>query len=424
MVCHQHCGHFFASAGRAYIGRQAAMSFRKNQNQTSKIDKAAYAIAYARPAPGPGRLLVDVTYQNTGTPGSGIARVVDRILEAFKQRSDIGMEIVPMAAVAGQPHYKVAGNYCRRLGFRPAMQDDAVIDLRSGDYFLSLDLNHLIGDQAAFIERLHALGGQSCGVVYDILPIQRPDWFPKGIDAHHRRWLEVMIKLDRIACISRTVANDLEAHLRVAQAGANQLKISSFHLGCDSPAVPAGELPAGFQERPTFLLVSLLNPRKGQLQTLRAFDLLWEQGLDVNLAFAGRDGWGAEVIVQAMTSHREFGRRLYWFNGPGDGKLELMYRNCTGVIVASEGEGFGLPVVEALQHSKPVLVRDLPVLREVGGDQVSYFNGLAAADLALALKAWIGAIAAGEAFADPDYKPLRWRDSADELLKIMGLGRQ
>jgi glycosyltransferase involved in cell wall biosynthesis len=398
------------------------MSFRSKAKRAGDIDAAAISVAYSRPAPGPGRLLVDVTYQNTDAPGSGIARVVDRILAAFKQRTDIGMEIVPVAAINGHPHYRAAGNYCRKLGFQPATQQDSVIDLRSGEYFLSLDLNHMISEQAAFIDRLHALGGQSCGVVYDLLPIRRPDWFPKGIDEQHRRWFDIMCSLDRLACISRAVAGEVEERCRTEQYGRKQPQIGSFHLGCDLPAAPSGALPAGFDDRPTFLLVSLLNPRKGQMQTLQAFDLLWKRGVDANLVFAGRDGWGADAIVEAMTSHSEFGKRLFWFNGPTDGALELMYQHCSGVIVASEGEGFGLPVVEALQHRKPVLARDIPVLREVGGGRISYFSGMTAADLASALSSWIEAVSSGKIIVDPDFKPLRWSESAGQLLSIMRLG--
>jgi glycosyltransferase involved in cell wall biosynthesis len=42
------------------------------------------------------------------------------------------------------------------------------------------------------------------------------------------------------------------------------------------------------------------------------------------------------------------------------------------VLVTSEAEGFGLPVIEALACGAPVVASDLPVLREVGGDAVTY----------------------------------------------------
>jgi glycosyltransferase involved in cell wall biosynthesis len=52
--------------------------------------------------------------------------------------------------------------------------------------------------------------------------------------------------------------------------------------------------------------------------------------------------------------------------------LAALYRRADVVLVTSEREGFGLPVVEALAAGTPVVATDLPVLREVGADVVSY----------------------------------------------------
>ena len=52
--------------------------------------------------------------------------------------------------------------------------------------------------------------------------------------------------------------------------------------------------------------------------------------------------------------------------------LAAVYRRASLVLLPSESEGFGLPVVEALASGTPVLASDLPVLREVGGHVASY----------------------------------------------------
>jgi glycosyltransferase involved in cell wall biosynthesis len=52
--------------------------------------------------------------------------------------------------------------------------------------------------------------------------------------------------------------------------------------------------------------------------------------------------------------------------------LAGLYRRARGVLVTSEAEGFGLPVIEALACGAPVVASDLPVLREVGGEVVTY----------------------------------------------------
>jgi glycosyltransferase involved in cell wall biosynthesis len=55
--------------------------------------------------------------------------------------------------------------------------------------------------------------------------------------------------------------------------------------------------------------------------------------------------------------------------------LLALYRNTALLLMTSDREGFGLPVVEALSAGIPVVARDLPVLREVGGEAVTYLAG-------------------------------------------------
>jgi glycosyltransferase involved in cell wall biosynthesis len=53
-------------------------------------------------------------------------------------------------------------------------------------------------------------------------------------------------------------------------------------------------------------------------------------------------------------------------------ELAAVYRRCAFVLLPSEAEGFGLPVIEAMACGAPVLVSDLAVLHEVGGQEASY----------------------------------------------------
>ena len=58
----------------------------------------------------------------------------------------------------------------------------------------------------------------------------------------------------------------------------------------------------------------------------------------------------------------------------GLSRLELadLYRRAAAVLVPSEAEGFGLPVIEALACGAAVVASDIPVLREVGGPAAAY----------------------------------------------------
>ena len=53
-------------------------------------------------------------------------------------------------------------------------------------------------------------------------------------------------------------------------------------------------------------------------------------------------------------------------------QLVELYRGASLVLLPSDAEGFGLPIIEALACGTPVVASDIPVLREVGGDAIGY----------------------------------------------------
>jgi glycosyltransferase involved in cell wall biosynthesis len=71
--------------------------------------------------------------------------------------------------------------------------------------------------------------------------------------------------------------------------------------------------------------------------------------------------------------------------GVDDRRLASLYASSAAVIVASEYEGFGWPIIEANAFGTPALCFDIPVLRETGGAANYYFTDSRYADLASTL---------------------------------------
>jgi glycosyltransferase involved in cell wall biosynthesis len=63
---------------------------------------------------------------------------------------------------------------------------------------------------------------------------------------------------------------------------------------------------------------------------------------------------------------------LTQFRGLSRAQIASLYRTASVVVLPSEAEGFGLPVIEALACGAAVVASDIPVLREVGGEAVLY----------------------------------------------------
>jgi glycosyltransferase involved in cell wall biosynthesis len=139
----------------------------------------------------------------------------------------------------------------------------------------------------------------------------------------------------------------------------------------------------------TFLMVGTLEPRKGYAQALEAFEQLWQEGYQCQLVIVGNIGWKAQDLVFQLNDHVEQGQRLFWLQSISDEYLSFLYESATCLLAASEGEGFGLPLIEAAKYKLPVLARDIKVFREVGEDSVDYFSAYSPQELKFAITDWM-----------------------------------
>ena len=165
-------------------------------------------------------------------------------------------------------------------------------------------------------------------------------------------------------------------------------------------------------------MVGTLEPRKGHAQALEAFNQLWAHGVDAALVIVGLPGWMTEVTQRRIRHHDEFGKRLFWYMDASDAMLERLYTSCTALLAPSEGEGFGLPLIEAARHNLPILCRDLPVFREVAGEHAAYFSGLDVDSLAGALQDWLSARRRGAVPVSDGIRRFTWNESARQLMNV------
>ena len=377
----------------------------------------------------PRQLFVDVSELVQRDARTGVQRVTRSILKQLIEQPPAGYTVQPVHASGHRPGYRYARHFTAGfLGIAPAGDDDP-IDYQPDDVFLGLDLlPHILPAQRPFLESLRRDGVQVWCVVYDLLPVLMPSQFPAGADEGHSDWLDAVCAFDGAVCISQAVADELAQWQRAHTAPRlRPFSIGWFHLGADvDSSAPSRGLPddaAAVLEqlalRPTFIGVGTIEPRKRYDQLLAACELLWEQGTDVNLVMLGKQGWMVDEFAQRVLAHGELGRRLFWLNGASDDYLARVYGAADALVAASAGEGFGLPLIEAAQHGVPLIARDLPVFREVGGDNAFYFSGEQPADLAAALRQWLALHEGGAAPSPAGLKWLTWADSRRQLMEVV-----
>jgi glycosyltransferase involved in cell wall biosynthesis len=392
--------------------------------EPSELDIAAIAecIAFNLPADRAKELLLDVSVIVHGDAKSGIQRVVRSLLLELLSNPPENASVRPIYfdETAG---YRYANAFTFRISGQPAfVGEDDIVEFHQDDTYLALDLNaHLPA-----VQGLHAMlrrrGVRLYFVVYDLLLVQHPEWWPEGTGQVFEAWLRGICEVaSGLFCISDSVAEEVHDWLEKNPPNRQSIpQIYSFHLGADvENSAPTRGIPDNASDvleklaaRKTFLTVGTVEPRKGHTQVLAAFELLWQRGMEVNLIIVGKHGWLVDQLAKNIRSHPELNRRLFWLEGISDEYLEKIYASSDCLIAASEGEGFGLPLIEAAQHKKPIIARDIAVFREVAQNFAFYFSGKTPEELTVAIGEWLRLHERGLA-PSSEYMPwLTWKQSA------------
>lgn len=381
----------------------------------------------------PSQLLLDLSELVRHDARSGVQRVARGLLQALRVAPPDGYCVTPVYDAGGFYAYAIEDGEPGR--YRPAAAgEEHPLQVAAGDLFFGLDLAlEAVVRNRPVLADLQRHGVALHFFVHDLLPLRQPDWFDAGVSAAFSRWLDTVSTLaDGLICNSRATADDLLDWLDATPPRrATPLQIGYAHLGADLDAsLPSGGIAADeatvlaqLAGRPALLMVGTLEPRKMHAQALDAMEQLWRDGSDLCLVIVGKPGWRLEALQQRLRLHPELGARLFWLERASDELLQRLYRTSSALLAASQAEGFGLPLVEAARHGLPVIARDLPVFREVGGRHAWYFNAGDGAQLAAALRDWRALHAEGQAPASSGMRQLDWAASAGQLLDNLLLQR-
>ena len=385
-------------------------------------------------------LFIDITSVHQTDIRTGIQRVVRAISREMllDTNFDTKVKLVYLSDKAGYWEYYEASIYTKNLlNIEHEVMPDLPVFFGANDTLLHLDftsdgLANVFFNTPHLYPMLEQIGTRVLYVVYDLLPVRMPEYFPEGTAEHHQRWLEFVAKSDGVMCISESVKNDF-----MTWVGENKLhlkssfKARSFPLGCDlinsnpSKGFPEGsdEVIQEIRDNLTFLMVGTIEPRKGHIQVLRSFIELWKEGLNFRLVFVGKKGWLGEEGISLLSNTVKNYPEFIWLNGISDEYLEEIYDASSCLLAASEGEGYGLPLIEAAGHMLPIIARDLPVFREVAQNCAYFFKNESGTDVIKdAVLTWNELFEKSSHPLSANIELSTWKDCKDSLLeKIVDL---
>jgi glycosyltransferase involved in cell wall biosynthesis len=235
-----------------------------------------------------------------------------------------------------------------------------------------------------------------------------------------RRLMPEAVRLaDRIIADSASTASDLEAEYPEARG-----RVCVVNPGGSTLPAPLGReaLVAMGVERPYFLFVGTLEPRKNLRRLLRAYALLdGAVRAQHQLVITGGRGWGG-VDIHALIQEAGLDGQVVATGYVDDCQLATLYVHACFLAMPSLYEGFGLPLVEAMGFGVPVLTSNVSSMPDVAGDAGLLVNPLDERDIAAGLSSLLSDSDHREhlaAKAKANAGRFSWRKAASDTWAVM-----
>lgn len=233
-------------------------------------------------------------------------------------------------------------------------------------------------------------GARSVVTMHDLIFVRYPELYkPADRTLYTRKYKRSCEAADRIIAISRQTRDDLVRFWHI-----DPDKIDIVYQGCDpmfyepvsadmlSEVRQRYRLPDG----PFILSVGTVEPRKNLLLTVRA---MAEGKIGIPLVACGR--WTSyKDEIETYAKSKGVGHLLHFRNGIRFPDLPAIYRMAAVTVYASIFEGFGIPILEALNCGTPVITSAGGVFPETGGDAALYVDPQSVTEMRNALDRVLG----------------------------------
>lgn len=319
----------------------------------------------------------DITSYSVTDVKTGIQRVVKEFIEYYKKVDLNNYELVFISGLSG---YHIID----KIDF--SSRYDLKIEPKAGDIYLSIDFNPVQPvEYWSTLKKWQDKGCKIIGCVYDLVYVKYPEFVSDNNAVYlMTRWLKHATKnYDGLICISKTVEDELLEWIRINKIVNSKLITGYFHLGADfitqRDDISKHSQDVFFEKifnkrNNIFLSVATIEPRKGYIELVEAFEKANDKNINVTLIIVGRVGWRTEKIIDKIVNSSYYNEKIFWFNNCDDQVLQILYKISDCYISNSYYEGFGLGIIEASNLGLPILLRDIQINREVTENKAIFYK--------------------------------------------------
>lgn len=182
-------------------------------------------------------------------------------------------------------------------------------------------------------------------------------------------------KAKSIATVSKFSANDIINHYKI-----NPVKVHVVSNGIRKIFQPTSQKTKSetkeiyTQGKEYFLYVGAIHPRKNLINLLKAFSIFKKRlKSNMKLVLAGRIAWKNEEFLELVNTYK-YKEDVVITGYLQDEVIVNLMGSCYAFVYPSLFEGFGIPVIEAMQMKAPVLTSEKSSMEEITEEAALYFN--------------------------------------------------
>ena len=303
-------------------------------------------------------------------------------------------------------------------------------ELERGAIFFEIDVAWSAYLKRSYLlPRLKQQGLVLVSMIYDIMAITHFQYFHPLFTYEFMEFIGAHILYDDLILVNTADTRDTLISF-AKRAGVESLRVEVVPLGGDfqgreedNDEQVQDSVVRTAALRPYILLVGTIEPRKNHRLLYEAYKRRLHSE-DINIIFAGRVGWIEQEFMEKLYQDPDYGTRIHHISNASNTDLRYLYHHAFAVAFPTHMEGYGLPVVEALENGDVVIASDIPVLREVGGDYCVYFKENDVDDFADKAAALIHNTASYAKLRDhvSSYRVHTWDETAERVVELLRRG--
>jgi glycosyltransferase involved in cell wall biosynthesis len=244
--------------------------------------------------------------------------------------------------------------------------------------------------------------------IHDLAFIENPQWFSKFFSTYYNFLIPQLAKNSKAIITVSTVSKiELIAKLKV-----NADKITVIYNAVAPIFEKMDVMAKNNENKPIaddyILTVSSHHPRKNFERLVKAFKQLNHKNLKLYII--------GNVNNNFDSNELEIDDNIIILENISDEELFYYYRHARLFVFASLYEGFGIPIIEALKAGTQICISDIPVFREICGNDYTYFNPYEIADIKSKLESSLKNPSKPFHF---DFTRFSWKNGAEKLHNLL-----